>query len=133
MNKLQWTLALVITCVISAGAIAADKAKSAKKAAAPINDVCPFSNKAINASKTSTVKVGFCCGNCQGKFEKNPAAYFAKVAKTGSDKCPMSGKPAKASKSASVTVGLCCGKCKAKFDKAPRKSLAKVKAAKKKA
>lgn len=131
MKKFQWMLALVAACALTAGAIAGD-AKDGKKAkkAAPINDVCPMSGKGVDKAKTTEVEVAFCCGNCLGKFNKNPGAYLEKVAKAPADKCPMSGKGVNAKKTATVTVGFCCGNCKGKFDKAPRKGLAKVKAKK---
>ena len=45
--------------------------------AGPVNDKCPFSGKAI--SKDATYAVGFCCGNCLGKFTKDPAKFLGKV------------------------------------------------------
>ena len=45
--------------------------------AGPVNDKCPLSGNAVK--KEATYSVGFCCGNCQGKFTKNPSASIAKV------------------------------------------------------
>ena len=40
------------------------KVKADNKGGDTVNKACPFSGKAIKA----TVTVGFCCGNCLGKF-----------------------------------------------------------------
>ena len=45
--------------------------------AGPVNDKYPLSGNAVK--KEATYSVGFCCGNCQGKFTKNPSASIAKV------------------------------------------------------
>ena len=57
-----------------------DKKKDDKKA---INTKCPLSGKDVDAAATSVYKaqtIAFCCGNCKGKFDAEPAKYIAKVA-----------------------------------------------------
>jgi YHS domain-containing protein len=125
---LSLTLVLTMAFAITAGLSAAEKAKKASA----INDKCPVSGKAVDASKTSSVEVSFCCGNCQGKFDKNPTAHLGKVKALPTRNCPMSGKAVDASKTSKVSVGFCCGNCKGKFDKDPAKFLSKVKAPAKK-
>ena len=98
-----------------------------KGAAAPINDKCPLSGKDVDASKSSEVKVSFCCGNCKGKFEKDPSA-ISKIEKLPNEKCPLSGKAVAADASTTVAVAFCCGNCKGKFDADPAKFVGKVKA-----
>jgi YHS domain-containing protein len=48
----------------------------------PANKKCPVAGKDIDAKQTVKHKIGekeylvaFCCGNCKGKFEKEPAKY----------------------------------------------------------
>lgn len=95
----------------------------------PVNAKCPVSGAEVDASVTSEHSgqlVAFCCGNCKGKFDADPAAFVAKVEglvrKPVNGKCPVSG----ADVDASITsdhggklVAFCCGKCKAKFDEDP--------------
>jgi endogenous inhibitor of DNA gyrase (YacG/DUF329 family) len=48
----------------------------------PINKKCPYTGKDVNAEQTSVYKeatVGFCCGNCKGKFDKAPDTEIKKV------------------------------------------------------
>jgi YHS domain-containing protein len=48
----------------------------------PINKKCPVSNKDVDEKCTSKYKehlVAFCCGNCKGKFDKDPEAYAKKL------------------------------------------------------
>ncbi len=48
----------------------------------PINKKCPISGKDVDAKQTSTYKeqvIGFCCGNCKEKFDKEPEKYIGKV------------------------------------------------------
>lgn len=57
-----------------------EEKKDDKKA---INTKCPLSGKDVDASATSVYKsqtIAFCCGNCKGKFDAEPAKYIAKVA-----------------------------------------------------
>src|SRR6185436_18408164 len=52
-------------------------------AAKAINAKCPISGKDVDASKVSTYKtqvIGFCCDNCKGKFDAEPAKFIGKVA-----------------------------------------------------
>ena len=95
--------------------------------AAPVNKKCPLSGNAI--SKDATYSVGFCCGNCQGKFSKDPAKSIAKVkAAPINDVCPLSGKAIKATASyKGDLVGLCCNNCKGKFEKDAANLIKKVK------
>jgi len=52
-------------------------------AAKAINAKCPISGKDIDATKTSEYKkqlIAFCCADCKGKFDAEPAKYIGKVA-----------------------------------------------------
>ena len=91
--------------------------------AGPVNDKCPLSGNAVK--KEATYSVAFCCGNCQGKFTKNPSASIAKVkAAPINDKCPLSGNAIKATASyKGDLIGFCCNNCKGKFEKDPDLSL----------
>ena len=93
------------------------------------NDKCPISGAAVKASSNSDYKVEFCCNNCKGKFDKNPAKHLAKAAEAEPGTCIFNGRPAKTS--STLTVGFCCNGCKAKFDEEPNKFIAKVKPAEK--
>jgi YHS domain-containing protein/mono/diheme cytochrome c family protein len=124
-----------------AAALAKIKPPQKKKAVAAINKKCPVrKNKNVSASKTSVFEgqvIGFCCGNCKKKFDKNPAAIIGNVKEfkvaTGpiaNQKCPVIGKAVNKSKTSNFrgkVIGFCCGKCKAKFEKTPDKYLAKLK------
>jgi len=94
------------------------------------NDKCPLSGQAVDATKTSDYKVEFCCNNCKGKFEKDPAKHLPKAADAEPGTCIFNGREAKVS--TTLTVGFCCGGCKSKFDEAPKDYIAKVKPAEKK-
>jgi YHS domain-containing protein len=69
-------------------------------------------------------KVYFCCDNCKGKFEKEPAKYAVKAnaqlvqtKQAKQVKCPLSGQPCKEDQTtevAGVKVAFCCGNCKGK-------------------
>ena len=51
-------------------------------AADPVNKECPVAGKPVKTGVTTThdgKTVGFCCNNCKGKFEKDPAKYADKV------------------------------------------------------
>jgi YHS domain-containing protein len=102
----------------------------ADPAAAAINDKCPVSGEKVG-KETMEVKVSFCCGNCKGKFDKDPVASLNKMDKFPNDKCPVAGKPVKDATS-TVTIAFCCDDCKGKFEKEPGKYLSKLKAAEKK-
>lgn len=63
--------------------IAAPAPAPAVAAAKPINAKCPLTGKDIDASKSSTYKtqlIAFCCDNCKGKFDAEPAKFISKVA-----------------------------------------------------
>lgn len=113
-------------------------------AAKPVNETCPISSKAVDATATFTYQgqlIAFCCNVCKGKFEAEPAKYIAKVkgfkaapekpvGKVINAKCPISGKdidPAATSTYKAQVIGFCCTKCKAKFDTEPEKFVVKVK------
>lgn len=107
-------VAVAVVATISFVAVSEDK-----KAPAAFNEKCPYTGKAVKA--TADVKIGFCCDNCKGKFEKDVAANIGKV--KALDKCPLTGKDTEVS--TTVTVGLCCNNCKGKFEKDPVAGLAK--------
>ncbi|HVE41441.1 MAG TPA: hypothetical protein VNM14_16220 [Planctomycetota bacterium] len=63
--------------------IAAPTPAPAAAATKPINAKCPISGKDIDASKTSVYKtqtIAFCCADCKGKFDAEPAKFIGKVA-----------------------------------------------------
>ena len=50
--------------------------------AAPVNTTCPVAGKPAQPSVTTThegKEIAFCCNNCKGKFEADPAKYAAKI------------------------------------------------------
>lgn len=50
--------------------------------AAPMNTQCPVSGKPIDPAKTVVYQghvVAFCCDDCKAKFQKDPAAFVAKL------------------------------------------------------
>ena len=106
--------------------------------AEPVNEACPISGKPAKSGQTveQTVVLGFCCGNCQSKFEASADAEKfaeAKLAAAGeavNQNCPVSGKPIDADVVAmgdGKTVGFCCAKCQAKFSEDPTAFADKVK------
>ncbi|MEO1824680.1 MAG: hypothetical protein ABGZ31_03170 [Roseibacillus sp.] len=99
--------------------------------AGPVNKICPVKGKAADGSTAVEVKVGFCCGRCVSKFEKDPAALLAKVAKAADGKCPISGRDNDPDATATISVAVCCGGCKGKVAKDPKKFLAKIASEKK--
>jgi YHS domain-containing protein len=117
--KRTWIALVAMAAVASIG-------MAATRTASAVNSKCPISGKDVDKDKTSEVKVSFCCGNCKGKFEKDPTAALGKIDKLPNEKCPMAGKPV-GDASSTVTIGFCCGDCKEKFDKDPAKYLGKVK------
>lgn len=122
MKKTLFTALLALTLVGSI-AVVGQSAEDAKKKAEPINDKCPISGRDVNPEKTSEVKVGFCCNNCKGKFDKalktDAAAATKILGKVKSlDKCPVSGRDVSEKANTTVAVGLCCGNCQGKLDKA---------------
>jgi len=53
-------------------------------AAKPVNDKCPVSGAPVKPGFVSTFNnktVGFCCNNCKGKFDAEPAKFAAKLPK----------------------------------------------------
>ncbi|MEX0741724.1 MAG: hypothetical protein WD079_02935, partial [Phycisphaeraceae bacterium] len=47
-----------------------------------VNTKCPMSGRALDPAQTVTYKgrtIGFCCGDCKGNFEADPAEHIAKV------------------------------------------------------
>ncbi len=63
-------------------AIAALAFAASASAADPVNKDCPVSGKPVKAGITSShdgKTVGFCCNNCKGKFDKDPAKFAPKV------------------------------------------------------
>ncbi|HRJ10046.1 MAG TPA: YHS domain-containing protein [Prosthecobacter sp.] len=50
--------------------------------AAPVNTECPVAGKPAKPSVTTThegKEIAFCCNNCKGKFEADPAKYAKKI------------------------------------------------------
>jgi len=50
--------------------------------ASAADKTCPVSGKPAKAGVTTThegKEVGFCCNNCKGKFEADPAKYASKI------------------------------------------------------
>lgn len=97
----------------------------------PVNTVCPVSDKPVDPAHAidhDGIRLGFCCGKCLASFQKDPAAYAAKVAeikaaaaaaqKPANEICPVSGKPvdpAHTVEHAGKRIAFCCGNCLAKF------------------
>ena len=129
--------------------------EEAKPAAKAVNAKCPVSGKDVDAAQTVTFEgqlVAFCCGNCKGQFEKEPAKFAGKIdglkpakkeekkeekkdekkadgKKAINAKCPVSGENVDAGQSFEYKkqlIGFCCGDCKGKFEKDPAKFIAKV-------
>src|SRR5262249_6268099 len=75
-------------------------------AAGPLNDTCPVSGDKADGKITADVKIGFCCANCKGRFDRDPVATLRKLDRIPVDTCPLSGKPIGDAVS-TVTVALC--------------------------
>ncbi len=115
-----------------------------------VNTKCPVLGKDVVADATFTYKgqvIGFCCNNCKGKFEAEPAKYIAKVdgfkepakpevkpvaaGKPINEKCPV--QPAKdINPEATITykgqvIAFCCKNCPKKFEAEPAKYIANLK------
>ena len=118
-------MAIVLTVVVALGMALPTTMQAAEKKAAAINTKCPMSGKAVKNSKTSDIKVDFCCDKCKGKFEKDVTKHLSKVGGEDPGKCIFSGRAAKTS--STVTVAFCCGNCKGKFDADPAKYVGKIK------
>ena len=110
-------LFVAVACAIAFGSGAA-------LAADAVNKNCPISGKAADGSKSVKYTAEFCCGKCVAKFEKDPTAYAAKVAKAEKGKCAFSGKAV--SESSDVHIAVCCGKCEKKVKADPGKFFAKL-------
>ena len=57
---------------------------SAISQAAPANTTCPVSGKPAKEGVTTKhdgKDVAFCCNNCKGKFEADPAKFASKIKK----------------------------------------------------
>ena len=100
--------------------------------AGPINKDCPVKGRAVDGSKAVEISVGFCCGRCKAKFDKDPAALLAKVAETEDGKCPISGRDVDEDATSKIAVAVCCNGCKGKVEGDPKAYLAKLGAAGKK-
>ncbi len=111
----------------------------ANDAAKPINATCPVSGQPVKVEFVSTHAnqvIGFCCGNCKGKFDANPAEFIAKIpefkapqAKAINAKCPISGGDVNEAQTVTYenqVIGFCCGNCKAKFNENPAEHIGKV-------
>ena len=94
--------------------------------AGPVNKTSPVKGKAAGGSTAVEVKVGFCCGRCVSKFEKDPAAVLAKVAEAAEGKCPFSGRDNDPDATPTISVAVCCKGCKGKVANDPKKFLAKI-------
>ena len=115
-TAMRWMLAPILAAASMAG---------------PINDACPVDGQKVDAGQTSEVKVGFCCANCKGRFDRDPLATLNKLDKIPTETCPLSGKPV-ADATSTVVVAFCRAECKGKFDGEPGKYLSKIKPAEKK-
>ena len=107
----------------------ASNSLSSAIAADAVNDKCPISGKAADGSDSVELVAKFCCGKCVAKFEKDPTAYAAKVAKAADGKCAFSGKDAE--EESKISIAVCCGKCKKKGDADPKALFAKLQKKKK--
>ncbi|MBX7167281.1 MAG: hypothetical protein K1X74_13205 [Pirellulales bacterium] len=100
---------------------------------------CPLSGKPVNPDTMcdlGNAKVGFCCKNCMGKFQK--ASDEEKLAMCCEDiskgytlqtECPLSGKPVKTDifvEHEGKKVYFCCPGCPAGFKADPAKYTAKL-------
>jgi YHS domain-containing protein len=102
--------------------------------AGPVNTKCPVSGKAVSKD-AATYSVGLCCGNCLGKFTKDPAKFLGKVkAVAVNANCPMSGQAINAkftAKHKGDVIGFCGAGCQKKFTADPSASIKQVKIARK--
>ena len=100
----------------------------------PVNTKCPLSGKAVSKD-ASTYTVGLCCGNCLGKFTKDPAKFLGKVKSVAVNAtCPMSGKAINAkitAKHKGDVVAFCGAGCQKKFTADPAALFKQVKFARK--
>jgi YHS domain-containing protein len=101
---------------------------AAAGAAGPLNDTCPVSGDRTDGKITAELKIGFCCANCKGRFDRDPLATLRKLDRIPVDVCPLSGKPV-ADAVSTVTIALCRDECRKSFEKDPGKYLGKLKPA----
>jgi YHS domain-containing protein len=101
---------------------------AATAAAGPINEICPVSGEKADGKLTSEIKLGFCCANCKGRFDRDPLATLHKLDKIPTDTCPLSGKTL-GDATSTVVVAFCRPDCKSQFDKEPGRYLARIRAA----
>jgi len=100
---------------------------------------CPVSGQPVNEETlvdVGTAKAGFCCENCQAKYEAADDAgkltiMFADLKKgfTRQTKCPVSGKPINPTASVEYKgekVYFCCPGCPTAFEANPAKFVAKL-------
>ncbi len=127
MSTKIWMSVLAVVAMASFAVVGIAEEKSA----GAVNAKCPFSGKDVNADSTIDIKVGFCCNNCKGKFDKDPLACLAAKPVKALDKCPLSGKDA-GDASSTVKVAFCCNNCKGKGEKDQVAVLGKLAPAKKK-
>jgi len=120
----RFGLGLMVMAMV-AGFTLGLNAEEKKEAPKPINEKCPNNGKAINPEKTVSIEVGFCCNNCKGKYDKDPAAYLEKVAKAEDGKCPLSGQAVGEAKS-TLTIGYCCERCQGGAKKDTKAAVAKL-------
>ena len=92
--------------------------------AGPVNKNCPVSGKEVDGSKSVKYTVPFCCEKCVAKFEKDPNAHLAAVAKGEKGKCIFSGK--ECAETVDIQIAVCCAKCEKKVKAAPQKCIAKI-------
>ncbi|HLY09220.1 MAG TPA: hypothetical protein VKW04_07970 [Planctomycetota bacterium] len=97
-------------------------------AAGPLNDTCPVSGDKADGKITAELKIGFCCANCKGRFDRDPLATLHRLDRIPVDTCPLSGKPIGDAVS-TVTVALCRDECRKRFEKEPGTYLSALKAA----
>jgi hypothetical protein len=78
-------IALALVLVVGGSAAIAAELRTDKVSVAddkPINKKCPVSGKDADEKCTSKYKehvVAFCCGNCKGKFDADPAKCIKNV------------------------------------------------------
>ena len=92
----------------------------------PLNTACPVKGRPADGRIAVPVKVNFCCQRCVAKFEKDPLAFLAKVAKSAKSECPVSGRDIDRAATSSILVAVCCNGCKGKVEAEPREYLARI-------
>ncbi len=112
------------------------KAQRAALAKLPkVQTACPISGKEVSKDafiEKDGQKIYFCCKNCPAKYEKEPAAYKAKLAAayTYQTKCPVSGEDISPAAYTELPGGgrvyFCCKDCIPKFKADPAKYAPKL-------